>query len=210
MSAPIGGFSRYWRRSNQSWPGSSARTWLMRRLSSVSPSAKSWICAHLLTGTRRRTAARRGPPPTSSGGRAAPAPRWPPQPILALAHFSRSSRSLPKGKQRCTAAEPKSDAFDLSPERRTVLLPAGALHRSAARWSRPGVGVYAPLAWCSAGTPQLGNFLAISSRWHRLLMHSRWSFRGHGRRDNPGTHQASLRHRVADQLRRSTASGCSC
>jgi hypothetical protein len=43
MSAPKGGLSRCWRKSYQSCPASRPRTCIIRRLSSVSPSAKALI-----------------------------------------------------------------------------------------------------------------------------------------------------------------------
>ena len=44
MLAPNGGFSRYWRRSNQPWPWSRPRTCIIRILSSVSPSVEDSGC----------------------------------------------------------------------------------------------------------------------------------------------------------------------
>jgi putative flippase GtrA len=48
-----------------------------------------------------------------------------------------------------------------------------------------GVGVYALVALVLQWHPQLGNFLAyLTAAGTGYVLHSRWSFKGHGRRDN--------------------------
>jgi len=79
----------------------------------------------------------------------------------------------------------------LSPERRTVL---GQLVRFAvtgAFVTALGVGVYALVALVLRWHPQLGNFLAyVVAVATGYLMHSQWSFRGHG---EERTHATRLR-----------------
>jgi len=70
---------------------------------------------------------------------------------------------------------------DLTPERRAML---GQLMRfvvSGAFVPALGVGVYAIVALALRWHPQLGNFLAYAVAMATgYVMHSRWSFRGHG------------------------------
>ena len=70
---------------------------------------------------------------------------------------------------------------DLTPERRAML---GQLMRfvvSGAFVTALGVGVYAIVALLLRWHPQLGNFLAYAVAMATgYVMHSRWSFRGHG------------------------------
>ena len=70
---------------------------------------------------------------------------------------------------------------DLTPERRARL---GQLMRfvvSGAFVTALGVGVYAIVALALRWHPQLGNFLAYAVAMATgYVMHSRWSFRGHG------------------------------
>ena len=79
----------------------------------------------------------------------------------------------------------------LSPERRTVL---GQLVRFAvtgAFVTALGVGVYALVALVFRWHPQFGNFLAyVVAVATGYLMHSQWSFRGHG---EERTHATRLR-----------------
>jgi len=69
----------------------------------------------------------------------------------------------------------------LSPERRTVL---GQLFRfviSGATVTALGVGVYAVVALIVRWHPQVGNVLAyLVAMATGYVMHSQWSFRGHG------------------------------
>jgi putative flippase GtrA len=71
----------------------------------------------------------------------------------------------------------------LDPERRQLL---GQLVRfliSGAAVTALGVGVYAVVAVGLRWHPQLGNLLAyLVAMGTGYVMHSRWSFRGHGRR----------------------------
>ena len=70
---------------------------------------------------------------------------------------------------------------DLTPERRAML---GQLMRfvvSGAFVTALGVGVYAIVALLLRWHPQLGNFLAYAVAMATgYVLHSRWSFRGHG------------------------------
>ena len=46
--------------------------------------------------------------------------------------------------------------------------------------------VYSPLAKLHVTTPQIANFCGyLTAMITGYLLHSRWSFRGHGKRDNP-------------------------
>ena len=69
----------------------------------------------------------------------------------------------------------------LDPERREVI---GQLIRfgiTGAFVTALGVGVYALVALVLMWHPQLGNFLAyVTAMATGYVMHSRWSFRGHG------------------------------
>lgn len=73
----------------------------------------------------------------------------------------------------------------LHPEHRQI---AGQLFRfliSGGLVTALGVGVYALVALVLKWHPQLGNLLAyLAAAATGYLLHSRWSFRGHGKRDN--------------------------
>lgn len=79
----------------------------------------------------------------------------------------------------------------LSPERRTVL---GQLIRfviSGATVTALGVGVYAIVALLLRWHPQVGNILAyLVAMGSGYVMHSQWSFRGHG---SERTHTTKVR-----------------
>jgi putative flippase GtrA len=69
----------------------------------------------------------------------------------------------------------------LSPERRTVLGQLARFAVTGAFVTALGVGVYALVALVFRWHPQLGNFLAyVVAVATGYLMHSQWSFRGHG------------------------------
>ena len=69
----------------------------------------------------------------------------------------------------------------LSPERRTVLAQLARFVVSGAFVTALGVGVYALVALVLRWHPQLGNFLAyVVAVASGYVMHSQWSFRGHG------------------------------
>jgi putative flippase GtrA len=69
----------------------------------------------------------------------------------------------------------------LSPERRTVLAQLARFVISGATVTALGVGVYALVALVLRWNPQLGNFLAYAvAMASGYVMHSQWSFRGHG------------------------------
>src|SRR6476620_6115409 len=76
----------------------------------------------------------------------------------------------------------------LSPERRTVLAQLGRFVVSGAFVTALGVAVYAIFALLLRWHPQLGNFLAyVVAVATGYVMHSRWSFRGHGSERTHGT-----------------------
>jgi len=76
----------------------------------------------------------------------------------------------------------------LSPERRTVLAQLARFVVSGAFVTALGVGVYAIVALVLRWHPQLGNFLAyVVAVVTGYVMHSRWSFRGHGSERTHGT-----------------------
>ena len=69
----------------------------------------------------------------------------------------------------------------LSPERRTVLAQLARFVISGATVTALGVAVYALVALVLRWNPQLGNFLAYAVAMATgYMMHSKWSFRGHG------------------------------
>ena len=73
----------------------------------------------------------------------------------------------------------------LSNERRAMVEQLARFIVSGAAVTALGVGVYAVVALLLKWNPQLGNFLAYAVAVATgYVMHSRWSFRGHGRRDN--------------------------
>ena len=76
----------------------------------------------------------------------------------------------------------------LSPERRTVLAQLARFVVSGAFVTALGVAVYAIVALVFRWHPQLGNFLAyVVAVATGYVMHSRWSFRGHGSERTHGT-----------------------
>ena len=69
----------------------------------------------------------------------------------------------------------------LSPERRTVLAQLVRFVISGATVTALGVGVYALVALVVRWHPQVGNVLAyLVAMGTGYIMHSEWSFRGHG------------------------------
>jgi putative flippase GtrA len=69
----------------------------------------------------------------------------------------------------------------LSPERRTVLAQLVRFVISGATVTALGVGVYALAAIVLHWHPQIGNVLAyLAAMGTGYVMHSTWSFRGHG------------------------------
>ena len=75
-------------------------------------------------------------------------------------------------------------------ERRIVLIQLARFIISGAFVTALGVGVYALVALGLRWHPQIGNFLAYAVAMATgYVMHSRWSFRGHGRR----THSTGVR-----------------
>lgn len=69
----------------------------------------------------------------------------------------------------------------LSPERRTVLAQLIRFVISGATVTALGVGVYALVALVVRWHPQVGNVLAyLVAMGTGYIMHSEWSFRGHG------------------------------
>ena len=71
----------------------------------------------------------------------------------------------------------------ISPERRTVLMQLARFIVSGALVTALGVGVYAFVALVLHWHPQIANVLAyVAAMATGYVMHSRWSFRDHGRR----------------------------
>ena len=71
----------------------------------------------------------------------------------------------------------------ISPERRTVLMQLTRFIISGVIVTALGVAVYALVALVLRWHPQLGNLLAyLVAMATGYVMHSRWSFRDHGRR----------------------------
>lgn len=69
----------------------------------------------------------------------------------------------------------------LTPERRAMIEQLARFIVSGAAVTALGVGVYAIVALLLKWNPQLGNFLAYAVAVATgYVMHSRWSFRGHG------------------------------
>ena len=69
----------------------------------------------------------------------------------------------------------------LSPERRTVLAQLARFVLSGAFVTALGLGVYAIVALVLRWHPQIGNVLAyLVAMGTGYVMHSQWSFRGHG------------------------------
>jgi putative flippase GtrA len=76
----------------------------------------------------------------------------------------------------------------LSHERRTVIAQLARFVVSGAFVTALGVGVYALVALVFRWHPQLGNFLAyVVAVASGYVMHSQWSFRGHGGDRTHGT-----------------------
>lgn len=73
----------------------------------------------------------------------------------------------------------------LNPEHRTVIAQLLRFVVSGGLVTVLGVGVYALVALVLKWHPQIGNLLAyLAAAGTGYVLHSRWSFRGHGRRDN--------------------------
>jgi putative flippase GtrA len=69
----------------------------------------------------------------------------------------------------------------IPPERRNVIAQLARFVMSGAFVTTLGVAVYAVVALLLRWNPQLGNFLAyVVAVATGYLMHSKWSFRGHG------------------------------
>ena len=77
---------------------------------------------------------------------------------------------------------------NLDPERREVLGQLVRFGITGAFVTALGVGVYALVALVLQWHPQLGNFLAyVTAMTTGYVMHSSWSFRGHGGERTPAT-----------------------
>jgi len=75
----------------------------------------------------------------------------------------------------------------LSPERKTVLLQIIRFGIAGGIATACHAVVYSPLAGYGITSPQIANVLGyLAAMITGYFLHSRWSFRGHGRRDNPG------------------------
>jgi putative flippase GtrA len=86
----------------------------------------------------------------------------------------------------------------LSPERRTVLAQLARFVVSGAFVTALGVAVYALVALVLRWHPQLGNFLAyVVAVVTGYVMHSQWSFRGHG---GKRTHATKVRFAVVSVI----------
>jgi putative flippase GtrA len=86
----------------------------------------------------------------------------------------------------------------LSPERRTMLAQLARFVVSGAFVTALGVIVYALVAIVLRWHPQLGNFLAyVVAVATGYVMHSQWSFRGHG---SQRTHATKLRFAVVSVI----------
>ena len=86
----------------------------------------------------------------------------------------------------------------LSPERRTVLAQLARFVVSGAFVTALGVGVYAIVALLLRWHPQLGNFLAyVVAVATGYVMHSQWSFRGHG---GERTHATRVRFAIVSVI----------
>lgn len=86
----------------------------------------------------------------------------------------------------------------LSPERRTVLAQLARFVVSGAFVTALGVCVYALVALVFRWHPQLGNFLAyVVAVATGYVMHSQWSFRGHG---GDRTHTTKVRFAVVSLI----------
>ena len=86
----------------------------------------------------------------------------------------------------------------LSPESRTVLAQLARFVVSGAFVTALGVGVYAIVALLLRWHPQLGNFLAyVVAVATGYVMHSQWSFRGHG---GERTHATKVRFAIVSVI----------
>ena len=75
----------------------------------------------------------------------------------------------------------------LTPERRDMLLQLARFIISGGAVTALGVGVYSIVALWLRWHPQIGNFLAyVTAATIGYLLHSLWSFKGHGQRGNLG------------------------
>lgn len=73
----------------------------------------------------------------------------------------------------------------LNSEHRTIAAQLARFVVSGGLVTALGVGVYAVVALGLRWHPQIGNLLAyLTAAGTGYVLHSRWSFRGHGRRDN--------------------------
>lgn len=80
---------------------------------------------------------------------------------------------------------------NIDPERRVILAQLVRFGITGAFVTALGVGVYALVALILKWHPQLGNFLAyVTAMATGYVMHSSWSFRGHG---GERTHVTKLR-----------------
>jgi len=80
---------------------------------------------------------------------------------------------------------------DIDPERRVILAQLVRFGITGAFVTALGVGVYALVALVLKWHPQLGNFLAyVTAMATGYVMHSSWSFKGHG---GERTHATKLR-----------------
>ena len=86
----------------------------------------------------------------------------------------------------------------LSPERRTVLAQLFRFVISGATVTALGVGVYALVALVFRWHPQIGNILAyLVAMGTGYIMHSQWSFRGHG---SERTHATKIRFGIVSLI----------
>jgi putative flippase GtrA len=73
----------------------------------------------------------------------------------------------------------------IEPERREILAQAIRFAIAGGLVTALGLGIYAAIALWQRGSPQLANLAAyFVAAGTGYVLHSRWSFRGHGRRDN--------------------------
>ena len=86
----------------------------------------------------------------------------------------------------------------LPPERRTVLAQLARFAVTGAFVTALGVAVYALVALVFRWHPQLGNFLAyVVAVVTGYVMHSQWSFRGHG---GERTHATKVRFAIVSVI----------
>ncbi len=73
----------------------------------------------------------------------------------------------------------------LAPHQREVVLQLLRFVVTGGLVTALGLAIYALIAVWNRGNPQLANFAAyLIAAGTGYVLHSRWSFRGHGRRDN--------------------------